>query len=80
MNNSNIILTGLPRSGTTLTCHLLNKVNNTVALHEPMTGSFAKGTTKQQICAEISEFFASSRKSILQNKKVLTKHASGRVS
>lgn len=79
MNHSNIILTGLPRSGTTLICHLLNKVNNTIALDEPMTGSFAKGTTKQQICTEIAEFFASSRQSVLQNKKVLTKHVNGKV-
>jgi len=79
MNRSNIILTGLPRSGTTLTCHLLNKVNNTIALNEPMTVNFAKGTTKQQVCAEISEFFTSSRKSILQNKKILTTHVNGSV-
>ena len=72
-------MTGLHRSGTTLTCHLLNKVNNTVALHEPMKFGFAKGATKQQICNEISEFFASSRKEILQNKKVLTKHVNGSV-
>jgi hypothetical protein len=32
----NIILTGPPRSGTTLTCNLLNKLPNVVALHEPM--------------------------------------------
>lgn len=32
----NIILTGIPRSGTTLTCSLLNKVANTLALVEPL--------------------------------------------
>jgi len=31
-----IILTGIARSGTTLTCALLNKLPQTVALHEPM--------------------------------------------
>lgn len=36
MIQKNIILTGPPRSGTTLTCNLLNKLPNVVALHEPM--------------------------------------------
>jgi hypothetical protein len=36
MMHKNIILTGPPRSGTTLTCNLLNKLPNVVALHEPM--------------------------------------------
>lgn len=31
-----VLLTGVPRSGTTLGCHLLNKLPDTVALHEPM--------------------------------------------
>jgi UDP-N-acetylmuramoylalanine-D-glutamate ligase len=32
----NIAITGLGQSGTTLACHLLNKVHDTVALSEPM--------------------------------------------
>lgn len=32
----NIILTGIPRSGTTLSCRLLNKVQNVLALVEPI--------------------------------------------
>lgn len=36
LTRSTVLLTGLPRSGTTLTCELLNKVANTVALDEPM--------------------------------------------
>jgi hypothetical protein len=31
-----VLLTGLPRSGTTLICWLLNKLPNVVALHEPL--------------------------------------------
>ncbi|ASF46106.1 hypothetical protein [Methylovulum psychrotolerans] len=79
MNHSNIILTGLPRSGSTLVCHLLNKVNNTIALNEPMAGNFPEGATQQEICGEIAEFFASSRQSILEKKQVLTKHIKGKV-
>ena len=39
-NRANIVLTGLPRSGTTLACRLLNLLPDTVALHEgPPLGS-----------------------------------------
>ncbi len=34
--HANILVTGLPRSGTTMTCWLLNQLNNVVALHEPL--------------------------------------------
>jgi len=79
MSARNIILTGIPRSGTTLTCNLLDKVSNVVALHEPMDVGFAVGATKQKICTKISTFFFNSRNSILNEKKVLTKHASGKL-
>jgi hypothetical protein len=36
VNPHDIVLTGVPRSGTTLTCSLLDKLDNTVALREPM--------------------------------------------
>ena len=36
MDPNDVVITGLPRSGTTLTCELLNAVPNTVALDEPM--------------------------------------------
>src|ERR1700716_4011573 len=32
----NVLIPGTPRSGTTLLCSLLNKLPDTVALHEPM--------------------------------------------
>ena len=32
----NVLVTGTPRSGTTLICSLVNKLPDTVALHEPM--------------------------------------------
>ncbi|AEP31195.1 sulfotransferase domain-containing protein [Brumicola nitratireducens] len=33
------LITGIPRSGTTLCCHILNQQNNIVALHEPINPS-----------------------------------------
>jgi hypothetical protein len=80
MRDSNIILTGLPRSGTTLTCHLLNKLPDTVALHEPMTVSeFPKLRDSSAICGEIDRFFEATRKSLLKNRTALSKHAQGKV-
>lgn len=31
------LLTGIPRSGTTLSCKILNSLNNVIALHEPLS-------------------------------------------
>lgn len=36
MRTNDVVITGPPRSGTTLTCELLNQAPNTVALDEPM--------------------------------------------
>jgi hypothetical protein len=42
MRKRNIMLTGLPRSGTSLTSSLLDRTPNTVALNAPITpGRFA---------------------------------------
>ena len=35
-DSETILLSGIPRSGTTLCCHLLNRFENTIALHEPI--------------------------------------------
>jgi hypothetical protein len=36
MNQNTILITGIPRSGTSLVCYLLNKCENIVALNEPL--------------------------------------------
>src|SRR5262245_2561552 len=36
MDDRNVLVAGIPRSGTTLTCHLLNSLPDIVALHEPI--------------------------------------------
>jgi hypothetical protein len=77
---NNIILTGLPRSGTTLTCHLLSKVSNTVALPEPMkVGIFLKLLNNQAICKNIDAFFTTTRQSLLTDKTAITKHINGSI-
>ena len=61
---NNIVLTGIPRSGTTLTCHLLNKVPNVVALFEPMLwGGVSDPTNHRTICDSIDRFFQQTRES-----------------
>ena len=62
---TNILLTGLPRSGTTLSCHLLNSLPDTVALHEPMrVKDFALLSSRQEICESIEHFCAEQRQTL----------------
>jgi hypothetical protein len=79
-NATNVIATGLPRSGTTLTCHLLNKVPDTVALHEPLDMEvISKLETTDAIRDEISRFFEATRKSLLTSKTAFSRGVGGKV-
>jgi hypothetical protein len=74
MNDNNIILTGVPRSGTTLACLLLSKLPEVVALNEPMrTASFK---SKAEALAGVPTFFTATRRSILE-RGVATARAVG---
>jgi rhamnosyltransferase len=80
LKGRDIILTGLPRSGTTLTCHLLNKLPDVVALHEPMrVSAFGGFTDKGALIRHIEEYFRDTRRDILERGIVVTKHVGGRV-
>jgi len=80
LNEHNIILTGIPRSGTTLICHLLNILDDTVALHEPMkTLKLSKYHKIGKVSDVISSYFKKTRKSIQKNKKAVSKQVSGMV-
>ena len=83
MHNStdnNIILTGVPRGGTTLTCHLLNKVDDTVALHEPIAWNrVADKPDRSAVCAEIDTFFQQARRSLLETKSAISQQRNGNV-
>ena len=55
-NLRNVVLTGLPRSGTTLACHLLNKLPDTVAVLEPFeAGRFAGLLPDREAVADAME-------------------------
>lgn len=78
VDRNNIILSGLPRSGSTLTCHLINKLPNAVALDEPMeVFRFKELPDRQTICDEISQFFASTRRSLQESRRAISKHTGG---
>jgi hypothetical protein len=75
----NIILTGIPRSGTTLTCTLLNHCPQTVALHEPMAPSRLAGLPPAAIVEEIQGFFNCQRQSLLREGMAISKSRGGQI-
>ena len=80
MDRTNIVLTGLPRSGTTLTCHLLNKLPDTVALHEPIApGKFADLEGEDAILDGVERFFQRMRRMALDRGEILSKHVDGEI-
>lgn len=77
---NNVIITGIPRSGTTLTCFLLNKLPNTIALHEPMLiQQYANPYDHSIAVNAIDEFFKVSRASLISNRTAFTKNVNGKV-
>jgi len=80
MNDNDVILAGIPRGGTTLTCALLDRLPNTYALHEPMRPSrISKKDDPDFICQFIEQYFRDTRQAIMLGEPVVTKHIQGRV-
>jgi hypothetical protein len=79
MKATDVVLTGLPRSGTTLTCHLLNQLPDTLALHEPMSVDFGALGSRAQMCDAVAGFFDETRRSALADGTVQTKHIGGKL-
>jgi hypothetical protein len=74
----NVLITGTPRSGTTLLCSLLNKLPDTVALHEPMNvWDFPKCSDAQAVADVIERFCSETRKSLLEKGVAVSKHVGG---
>lgn len=80
-NRHNIVLTGPGRSGTTLTCFLLNKLPDTVALSEPIApGQYAKRLPDYEAVVDgIEEFYKDMREMALGSGMVISKHIGGKV-
>jgi hypothetical protein len=80
MINNNVLITGTPRSGTTLTCHLLNKLPDTVALHEPMTiRQLAESNDHEDVCRSIKRFCDEQRESIHERGRAISKNVGGAI-
>lgn len=75
----NVLITGMPRSGTTLVCSLLNKLPDIVALHEPMNVFEFVGRSSDEVVRMIDKFFTESRKSLHEHKFAISKHVGGKV-
>jgi hypothetical protein len=77
----NIVLTGPGRSGTTLTCFLLNKLPNTVALSEPISpGKYAERMPDREAVVDgIDEYYRDMREMALGPGLVVSKHVGGMV-
>jgi hypothetical protein len=79
--DKNIVLTGPGRSGTTLTCFLLNKLPDAVALSEPIApGKYADRMPDHEAVADgIEEYYRDMRKMALGQGLVVSKHVGGMV-
>jgi hypothetical protein len=84
-----LLLTGVPRSGTTLSCELINRLPDARALDEPLpVGRLVDRATleggdaldTELICGEIAELTAIQRQSIADRGLAITRHVQGRVS
>ena len=75
-----VLITGLPRSGTTLLVHLLDKLPGTVALDEPMDArAFLGGTSAGEMADGVARFLCEQRRSIVERRMAITFHAGGKV-
>jgi hypothetical protein len=80
-NQRNIVITGPGRSGTTLTCYLLNKLPDTLALAEPINpGQFAYLLPNHEaVCDGIELFYRDMRRMVLRHGLVISKHVEGTI-
>ena len=75
-----VILTGIARSGTTLACTLLNRLPDTVALHEPMSPRMLVGLPMPDgVNDRVAAFFASQRRSLLTRGEANSRVVDGRI-
>lgn len=72
-----IILTGVPRSGTTLACLLLSQIPEVLALNEPMRT--AKFRSRSEALAGVPVFYSETRKSILKRGVATARAVDGKM-
>lgn len=79
LTGPDLALTGVPRGGTTLCCHLLQACEQTVALFEPMDVMALDASDPDQAVAGIRQFFARVRERALRDGTAPSKHVGGTV-
>jgi len=79
VSRRNVVLTGLPRAGTTLTCRLLNQLPDTVALHEPIPPSKFVGLEEEVVLDGVEQFFRRMRRMIRRRGMAFSKQIKGRI-
>jgi len=78
--DEDVILTGIARSGTTLACNLLNRLPDTVALHEPMAPRMLMGLSQpQELNGRVAGFFAEQRLSLRERGEAISRVMDGRI-
>jgi len=79
LHGNAVLITGLPRSGTTLVCRLLSDLPDIVALNEPMRISELTDLGKRQQIKYIRDFAKNSRQKLLQEGKALSMQIRGEI-
>lgn len=74
---TNILITGIHRSGTTLVCRLLSSIEDVIALQEPMHVLDFVGKDTNEIQAFVEEFIDNTRYELLHFHKAHTRHNKG---
>ncbi len=74
-----IALTGLPRSGSTLCCHLVNAAAQAVALFEPMQVHTLAADDRRHAVGQVLAYFDEMHASLLADGTAETRHRGGTV-
>ena len=73
--SNNLVITGIPRSGTSYVCALLNSVENTVLVNEPLE---AMQFLRNDSSRALSEYYTHTRDSILKGVPIQNKIVDGK--
>lgn len=76
LNSTNLVLTGVPRGGTTLACQLLQQCRDTVALFEPIDVA-SLPLDRAAAVLEVRRFFTACREQLLADGSAPSKQAGG---
>lgn len=75
LSTQNVVITGLPRSGTSFLCSLLSKYADSLVLNEPK--EVFKPINRQPIPYGLACYYSEIRKEVLLNKPLQNKHRQG---